>query len=64
MATYAEPGADIVGQEVTVHLSLTLPNNRSTWLKNAKAMWKKNPVNLTYMYNYLLLNLYNKQCKL
>ena len=41
MTTYAEPGADIVGQEATVHLSLTLPYNKSTWLKNAKAMWRK-----------------------
>lgn len=41
MATYAEPGADIIGQDATVHFSLTLPYNRSTWLKKAKPIWKE-----------------------
>lgn len=35
--TYTEPGADMVGQVVVVHLSLTLPYNKSIWLKKAKA---------------------------
>ena len=40
MLTYTAPGADIVGQDVEVHLSLTLPYNKSTWLKKAKAVIK------------------------
>ena len=35
--TYAAPGADMVGHDVTVHFSLTVPYSKSTWLKNAKA---------------------------
>lgn len=40
--TYTAPGADMVGQTAAVHFSHTLPYNRSTWLKNAKAKKKKN----------------------
>ena len=40
MLTYTAPGADIVGQDVEVHLSLTLPYNKTTWLKKAKAVIK------------------------
>ena len=40
MLTYTAPGADIVGHDAEVHLSLTLPYNKSTWLKKAKAAIK------------------------
>ena len=51
MLTYTAPGADIVGQDAEVHLSLTLPYNKSTWLKKAKAAIK-------YHYSIYLFNIY------
>ena len=51
MLTYTAPGADIVGQDAEVHLSLTLPYNKSTWLKKARAAIK-------YHYSIYLFNIY------
>ena len=55
MLTYTAPGADIVGQDVKVHLSLTLPYNKSTWLKKAKAAIKYHYSIYIYIHFKLLI---------